>query len=91
MIPVLILTITGAKFTPNSEVRWNGAARPTTFVSNSQLTAAISATDVSTVGDISVTVYDPEPPPDGTETAPLTFRVVESIFRIYLPVVLKGE
>ena len=80
---------TKTEFTPNSEVRWNGAARPTTFVSNSQLTAAISAADVSTVADIQVTVYDPIAEPGGAETAPLTFQVVESISRIYLPVILK--
>lgn len=83
------LTVTGAKFTPNSIVRWNGADRPTTFVSNSMLTTTISATDVSTVANIPITIYDPELAPTGTETSPLIFRVVESVSRVYLPVVVK--
>jgi hypothetical protein len=85
----LPLTMNGAGFTSNSVVRWNGAARPTTFVSGSRLTATISLTDVSTIADIPVTVYDPSPVPTGTQTLPLTFHVVESVSRVYLPVVSK--
>jgi hypothetical protein len=83
------LTVRGAGFTSNSVVRWNGAARPTTFVSGSWLTAAISFTDVSAVANIPVTVYDPSPAPTGTETLPLMFHVVESVSRVYLPLVQK--
>jgi hypothetical protein len=85
----LPLAVSGAGFTSNSVVRWNGAARPTTFVSGSRLTATISLTDVSTIADIPVTVYDPSPVPTGTQTLPLTFHVVESVSRVYLPVVSK--
>ena len=70
-------------------MRWNGSDRPTTFVSSSSLTATISATDVSAVADIPVTVYDPSPVPTGTETLPLIFHVVQSVSRVYLPVVFK--
>jgi hypothetical protein len=83
------LTVDGAGFTSGSVVRWNGATRPTTFVSGSRLTATISFTDVSAVADIPVTVYDPSPVPTGTQTLPLTFHVVESVSRVYLPVVVK--
>jgi hypothetical protein len=83
------LAVSGAGFTSNSVVRWNGAARPTTFVSGSSLTATLSATDVSAVANVPVTVYDPSPVPTGTETQPLIFHVVQSVSRVYLPVVLK--
>jgi hypothetical protein len=81
------LTAYGAGFTHNSVVRWNGADRPTGFVSSTALTATISAADVSAVADIPVTVYDPDVTP--TETPSLTFLVVESVTRVYLPVVLR--
>jgi hypothetical protein len=53
------------------------------------LTAAIAATDVITVGDVPVTVYDPAPVPGGTVTPPQMFHVVEAILYVYLPVVGK--
>src|SRR5439155_17781808 len=44
------LTVTGSGFVPASTVRWNGAARTTTFVSATQLTAAIPAADLASQG-----------------------------------------
>src|SRR5207249_5734605 len=44
------LTVTGTNFVASSVVRWNGAARTTTFVSAVQLTATIAATDIATAG-----------------------------------------
>ncbi|NUM49089.1 MAG: right-handed parallel beta-helix repeat-containing protein, partial [Anaerolineales bacterium] len=79
------LTLTGAGFTENSIVRWNGADRPTTFVSATTLTAEISATDVDEVGSFSVTVYDPGPPEE--ETGAVMFWVVEEVWEVWLPVV----
>ncbi|MGH9681667.1 MAG: beta strand repeat-containing protein, partial [Candidatus Acidiferrales bacterium] len=42
-----------------STVYWNGAARPTTYVSATQLAAAISATDTAFPGTATVTVFNP--------------------------------
>ncbi len=81
------LTLTGYSFTNDSVVRWNGSARPTTFISDSRLTAAIAAADVSALGDFPVTVYDPNPAPSGTETSPILFHVVGSVFDMYLPAI----
>ena len=39
------LTATGNDFVKASVVNWNGAARPTTYVSNVQLTATLTAQD----------------------------------------------
>lgn len=66
--PAFTLTITGTNFVPNSVVRWNGANRTTTFVSATQLTAAIPATDLASDGNIAVTVFNPTPA-GGTSTA----------------------
>lgn len=67
------LSLTGTGFTQASQVRWAGAARPTTFVSPTQLTAAISAADVATAGNIAVTVFNPTP--GGGTSAALNFTV----------------
>jgi hypothetical protein len=83
------LTVNGIGFTTGSVVRWNGSDRPTTFVSSTRLTASIYAADVSTIGDFLITVRYPLPAPGGTETTPLTFRVVAALFDIYLPLVRK--
>lgn len=50
------LTVTGSNFVSGSTVQWNGSSRPTTFVSSTQLTAAIPASDVASVGTAQVTV-----------------------------------
>jgi hypothetical protein len=44
------LTVHGSQFVPWSVVRWNGANRMTTFVSSTELQAAIDAADVATGG-----------------------------------------
>lgn len=54
-----VLTITGANFSTNSIVRWNGSDRPTTFVNSTQITAAISAADIAAIGTAKVTVNNP--------------------------------
>jgi hypothetical protein len=53
------LTVSGFNFENGAVVYWNGTARPTTFVSNKQLTATIAASDVSSVGTATVTVNNP--------------------------------
>jgi hypothetical protein len=55
------LTVNGANFIPGSYVQWNGNGRPTQFVSSSQLTAAIPASDIPAVGNAAVTVFNPDP------------------------------
>jgi len=59
--PGFTLTVNGAGFVPESVVQWNGSPRPTTFVSNTQLTAAIPAADIATIGSASITVFNPAP------------------------------
>lgn len=55
------LTANGAAFVSASTVHWNGASRPTTFVSSTQLTAAISAGDIANAGTVQITVVSPGP------------------------------
>jgi hypothetical protein len=69
--PAFTLTVNGSNFVSGAAVRWNGTARSTTFVSASQLTAAIAATDIAAAGTAQVTVANP----GGTASGALTFNV----------------
>jgi hypothetical protein len=55
------LTVNGANFISTSRVQWNGSTRPTSYVSATQLTASIAATDIATPTYVSVTVVNPTP------------------------------
>jgi hypothetical protein len=55
------LTVNGTGFVSGASVNWNGGARTTTFVSNSQVTAAILASDIAAASTASVTVVSPSP------------------------------
>lgn len=56
--PAFTLTVNGLDFSPTSEVRWNGEARPTTFVSAQLITADIPASDIASVCTATVSVID---------------------------------
>ena len=71
--PDFTLTATGSGFIPESVVRWNGGNRPTTFVSETQLQAEISAGDLAEPGTAQVTVFN-RGPGGGTSSA-LTFTI----------------
>ena len=57
----LSLTVNGSGFVASSIVRWNGADRVTTFVSSTQLRAAISASDLAAPGTAQISVFNPAP------------------------------
>jgi uncharacterized protein (TIGR03437 family) len=57
--PAFALRVQGANFSQKMVVRWNGADRPTTFVSSSQLIASIPAADVLKAGTAAITVANP--------------------------------
>jgi hypothetical protein len=50
------LTIYGTNFVPGAVAKWNGSALTTTFVSATQLTAAVPASAIATAGTYSITV-----------------------------------
>ena len=59
--PAFTLTVNGAGFVPASVVNWNGSPRATTFVSSSQLTAKILASDIAKASTSTVTVVNSPP------------------------------
>ena len=55
------LTVNGTNFVNGATVQWNGSSRSTSFLSATQLTAAIPAADIAAAGTASVTVLNPAP------------------------------
>jgi subtilisin len=58
--PAFTLTVDGSNFVAGATVLWNGAARPTTFVSATRLTASIPAADIGAVGSALAGVRNPD-------------------------------
>ncbi len=58
---LLITSGSAGGFVKGTVVRWNGANRPTTFISPQFVVAAISASDISTQSSGDVTVINPGP------------------------------
>lgn len=65
------LTVNGTGFVSGSTVHWNGSPRATTFVSGSQLTAAILSSDIANATTASITVSSP-----GVTTSNIVFLPV---------------
>src|SRR5215469_8649096 len=55
------LTVNGSNLVSGAAVQWNGSARETTFVNGGQVTALISADDISVAGAEKVSVVNPGP------------------------------
>jgi DNA-binding beta-propeller fold protein YncE len=69
--PDFLLTVTGRGFNVASMVLWNGAQRPTRFVSENELEAAIPSSDIVSGGIVSISVYTPPPGGGTSESLPL--------------------
>jgi len=66
------LTINGTNFVASSMVNFGGGAMPTTFVNSTQLTAAIPASSVASSGTLPVTVTNPAPGGDTSNSVNFT-------------------
>jgi hypothetical protein len=64
------LTVNGSGFAAGATVHWDGVDRPTTVVSSTQVTAEIDTADLSTPGQVAVTVVNP-----GLEESPSNAHV----------------
>jgi len=73
--PAFTLSVSGANFSSQSTVQWNGSARPTTFLSGTQLSAQIAAADIAAVANVPVSVIDPV---NGASN-PLTFTIQQPV------------
>lgn len=68
------LTLSGSNFVSGSTVQWNGSNRPTAFVTSSQVTAQIPATDIAAGGKAALSVSNPTP--GGGASNSLTFSIL---------------
>ncbi len=75
--PAFALTIVGTNFISTSQVQWNGAARMSTVISSTSITAQITAADIATAGSAVVTVSSPAP--GGGASGPLTFTITAAV------------
>lgn len=71
----LTLAINGVGFLSGATVTFAGTAHPATFVSSTQLTIALTAPDVSSIGEYPVVVTNPAP---GGPSSPYDFTVASS-------------
>ena len=65
--PALTLTVHGTGFTSVSVVNWNGVALQTSYVSSSQLKAAVPAANTAQAGTASITVSTPNGVPSNAD------------------------
>ena len=77
--PAFTLTVNGSGFLAASVVRWNGANRTTTFVSATQVQAAIPATDIAASGTAQVTVFNPAPGGGTSGSLPFSIGLTPSL------------
>ena len=68
----LALTINGTGFVSASSVKFNGISHTAAFVSNTQLTISLSASDLATPGNFPVTVINPAPGGGNSPSAAFT-------------------
>ncbi len=71
--PAFTLTVLGTNFQSGAVVQWNGADRPTQFLSSTQLTASIPASDIATAGAAQVRVSQA-----GVTSNTVNFAITES-------------
>jgi hypothetical protein len=84
--PGFTLSVNGSGFVSGATVRWNTAARTTSFVSASQLSAQIPATDVAAAGTANVTVVNP----NAAASNALPFTITAAVPRYRLTVTKNG-
>lgn len=77
--PAFNLTVNGTGFVSGAAVQWNGSSLATTFVSATQLTAQVPASDTAAAGSASVTVLNPGSAPSNAVTFIVTVSATPTI------------
>ncbi|HLJ44665.1 MAG TPA: IPT/TIG domain-containing protein [Bryobacteraceae bacterium] len=72
------LTVNGAQFVPGSVVTWNNSPLTTMYRGSNQLTAAVPAGVIASVGSASIAVVNPD---QGT-SATATFTITQPVFNV---------
>jgi hypothetical protein len=74
------LTAQGADFDPDATLFWNGSSRTTTWVTPTEVRAAIAPEDVASAGTASVTVENPAPNLGPSNAYPFTITTSAPTF-----------
>lgn len=69
----IVLTINGSNFLPSTVIEWNGAPLATSYLSDAQVEAQISASSLANPGVANVVVVNPAP--GGGPSTPLFFGI----------------
>lgn len=72
--PASPVVVAGSAFVPTSSVQINGSARPTTYVSGTQLSVALAAADLATAGTLSMKVVNPAPGGGNSSTSSIALN-----------------
>jgi beta-lactam-binding protein with PASTA domain len=79
------LTVTGSNFIASSLIEWNGLALPTTYVSATQLTVQISASQLLSAGVVNVSIFTGTPGGGASGTMPFTVSVPAGASPVTVP------
>ena len=80
--PAFNLTVNGSGFVSGATVQWKGSALVTTFVSATQLTAQVLASNIAAATSASVTVLNPGTAPSNALTFTVTVPATPTISNI---------
>ncbi|HZT43743.1 MAG TPA: sialidase family protein [Chthonomonadaceae bacterium] len=72
------LTAKGSSFVSGATIDWNGTPLTTTFVSSTQLKAAVPSTDIASPGTAKITVVNP----GGATSASKNFKILVTTLRL---------
>jgi hypothetical protein len=85
------LAVQGSGFVSTSVARWNGSNRSTTYISSTEVRAAITAEDVAVAGTAQLSVFSPAPG-GGTSTAvPFTIAASSTTLAVSSTNVAPGQ
>ena len=70
--PGFTLTATGSNFIKGTQILWNGVAQATTVLSNTQLSATISAAQIANPGTVAIRAMKPDTTTSGEMTLTVT-------------------
>lgn len=75
----MTVSVSGVGFAPGATVRWNGADRPTAFISPTQLTVTLPGTDLGVPSLSSISVMNPIPGGGVSNALPFTVAPLPAI------------
>jgi len=84
----ITVTFIGSGFINQTAVDWNSTSLETTYVSSTELTAIVPASDIATIGTAAITVTNP-PPVGGTAVA--EFQILAAPTTVYVSPAYAGQ